>query len=274
VKRRLLFALALVFVFRSGAFAYRPFVSTDAAVADVHEIEIELGYFNLERERGRNNFIVPTVVLNYGFLPRIEAVAEFAVREDARDRARVGDAALSLKAVLREGVMQEKEGPSFALEAGPLLPGGAADERRAGFKGLAILSGRLAPLTWHVNLGGGVNRQRRGFVDWGVIGELPVHPRLRLVAEINGETLSHRAGESSGLLGAIWKAPLGNLFLDAGVRRGIGGTAPPWSFTAGLTVGFSFTAEQKQIDGINGARPVSNVSLLNGTSSSSGHLLD
>jgi hypothetical protein len=244
VKRRLLLAFAFVLLFPAGAFAYRPFVSTDAAIADVHEIEIEVGYFNLERERGRNNFVVPSVVLNYSFFPRIEAVAEFVVREDARDRARVGDAALSLKTVLREGVLQEKDGASFALEAGPLLPGGAADERRAGFKGLAVLSGRLEPLTWHINLGGGVNRQSRGFLNWGVIGELPLHPRLRLVTEINGETVSHRAGASSGLFGAIWKAPWRNLFLDAGVRRGIAGSAPPWSFTAGLTVAFSFASNE------------------------------
>ena len=242
MKRRRLFPLVLLFLFPARAYAYRPFVSTDAAVADVHEIEIELGYFNLEREKGRNNFIVPTVVLNYGFLPRIEAVGEFVVREDAGDRARVGDAAVSLKAVLREGALQEKDGPSFAVEAGPLLPGGAADERRVGFKGLGILSGRLAALTYHLNLGGGLNRESRGFLDWGVIGELPVHPRLRLVAELNGETVNHRAGETSGLIGAIWKAPWKNLFLDAGVRRGIGGAAAPWSFTTGLTVSFSFAA--------------------------------
>ena len=246
MKRRLLLPFALVCLFPAGAFAYRPFVSTDAAVADVHEIEIELGTFNLERHRGRNNFIVPSVVVNYGFLPRIEAVAEFVVREDARDRARVGDAALSLKAVVREGVLQEKEGPSLALEAGPLLPGGAADERHAGFKGLAILSGSLAPLIWHVNLGGGVNRQSRGFLDWGVIGEWPLNPDFRLAAEINGESVSHRVGAASGLIGVIWKAPWKNLFFDAGVRRGIAGTAPSWSFTAGVTVGFSFTSSEKK----------------------------
>ena len=244
MKRLGFLPLAFLFLFPARAYAYRPFVSTDAAVADVHEVEIELGYFNLEREKGRNNFIVPTVVLNYGFLPRIEAVGEFVVREDARDRARVGDAAVSLKAVVREGALQEKSGPSFAVEAGPLLPGGAADERRVGVKGLAILSGRFAALTYHLNLGGGLNRQSRGFLNWGVIGELPLHPRLRLVAEFNGESVSHRAGEASGLLGAIWKTPWRNCFLDAGIRRGIAGAAPPWSFTAGFTVAVSFAAAE------------------------------
>ena len=237
-RRHLLFVFFLLLP--APASAYRPFVSTDAAVADIHEVEIELGYFNLERVKGRNNFIVPTVVLNYGFLPRIEAVGEFVVREDAHDRARVGDAAISLKAILREGVLQEKDGPSLAVEAGPLLPGGAPDERRAGFKGLGIASGRFARLTYHLNLGGGIDRQRRGFLDWGVIAELPVAPTLRLVSEVNGESVSHRAGAASGLLGAIWKTPWENLSLDAAVRRGISGASPPWAFTAGFTCAFSF----------------------------------
>ena len=52
----------------SRAIAYRPFVSTDAAVVDAGEAEIELGYFNFERDKGRTTFIVPKVVSNYGVI--------------------------------------------------------------------------------------------------------------------------------------------------------------------------------------------------------------
>src|SRR5207249_9228596 len=55
----------------------RPFVSTDAAVADPREVEIELGYFNLERTRRRNTIATPSMVLNYGFAKRLELVGEF-----------------------------------------------------------------------------------------------------------------------------------------------------------------------------------------------------
>jgi hypothetical protein len=51
----------------ASAWAYRPFVSTDAAVADPKEVEIELGYFNLERTRRENAITTPSAVLNYGF---------------------------------------------------------------------------------------------------------------------------------------------------------------------------------------------------------------
>src|SRR5262249_40786136 len=51
-----LLALCAVLLGPASTWAYRPFVSTDAAVADPKEVEIELGYFNLER-RGHENTI-------------------------------------------------------------------------------------------------------------------------------------------------------------------------------------------------------------------------
>jgi len=225
------------------AWGYRPFVSTDAAVADVKEMEIELGYFNLERERGKNTFIVPKAVLNYGLVRNLELVGEFAVEEPRHGPVRLADPALSLKAVLKEGVLQEKSGVSFAVEAGPLLPATNREENRFGFEGIGILSGKLDALTYHVNFGGGVDRaQTNPFMVWGVIAELPITPKLRLVGEINGETVKRNIPDNSALVGFIWEAPWQKVFIDAGVRRGISRAAPDWMFTTGLTFSFSLTA--------------------------------
>ena len=90
------------------AFGYRPFVSTDAAVADVSETEIELGYFNWEREKGNTTFISPKAVLNYGFSHNFEVVGEFAVEEPGHGSAKLIDAALSVKAVLKDGSCRKK----------------------------------------------------------------------------------------------------------------------------------------------------------------------
>src|SRR5437870_3084408 len=57
-----------------SCWAYRPFISTDAAVADPQEVEVELGYFTLERDKGENSFIIPRVLLNYGLFRTWEAV--------------------------------------------------------------------------------------------------------------------------------------------------------------------------------------------------------
>ena len=116
-------AIALLLLFpESVAWGYRPFIATDAAVADPKEIEIELGYFNLERDKGKNTFIIPKVVLNYGFLRNLEVVTEFGIEEHSRSSVRLVDAALSLKAVLKEGVLQEKPGVSFAVERARSYP--------------------------------------------------------------------------------------------------------------------------------------------------------
>src|SRR6266498_3311590 len=224
----------------SAAWGYRPFIATDAAVADPKEMEIELGYFNLERDKGKNTFIIPKVVFNYGLIRNLELVGEFGIAEPSHGSVRLTDPGLSLKAVLKEGVLQEKSGVSFAVEAGPLLPSTNREENRFGFEASGILSGKLDPLTYHVNFGGGVDRAKTNpFLVWGVIAELPITPKLRLVGEINGESVRGNPPDNSALVGFIWKSPLSNLSIDAGIRRGISAAAPDWMFTTGLTFSFS-----------------------------------
>ena len=46
-----LFGALLLLAISANSWAYRPFVSTDAAVADPQEVEIELGYFTLEKAK-------------------------------------------------------------------------------------------------------------------------------------------------------------------------------------------------------------------------------
>src|SRR2546427_13136317 len=74
---KVLLALCAVLLIPASAWAYRPFVATDAAVADPREVEIELGYFTLRRSRRGNTIATPSMVLNYGFAKRLELVGEF-----------------------------------------------------------------------------------------------------------------------------------------------------------------------------------------------------
>ena len=71
----------------ASGFGYRPFVSTDAAVADVNEMEIELGYFNWEREKGNTTFLSPKAVLNYGFIHNLEVVGGFRSEKNRAARS-------------------------------------------------------------------------------------------------------------------------------------------------------------------------------------------
>jgi hypothetical protein len=230
----------LVLIVSSNGWAYRPFVSTDAAVADPNEVEVELGYFTLEQAKEEKSFTIPSLVLNYGLRRDIEVVGEFRLERAPTGDIDLVDPGLSLKAVLKEGVLQEKQGVSVAVEAGPLLPSTRQGERSFGFEGIGVVSATVAPFTVHVNGGGGINRAgAQPFGIWGVIGELLVHPRFRLVGEVVGESTKEALPNNSALLGAIWQPSASNIFLDAGVRRGISRGAPDWQFTAGVTVGFS-----------------------------------
>src|SRR5215470_15061671 len=225
----------------SPALGYRPFVSTDAAVADPDEIEVELGYFTLQRTHDENTFIIPRAVINYGLFKNWELVAEFAAQRAHDAELDVIDSAISLKGVLKEGALQDKDGFGFAVEASALLPSSEKGERRFGFEGIGILSDKLGPFIFHVNGGLGIDRSSDDLVGiWGVIAELPVAKGIRLVAEVNGEKPRRADQRDSALLGVIWRPwSEKNLWFDAGVRRSFTSAAPTWQFTMGLTFSFA-----------------------------------
>ena len=232
--------LALIVLCAASAWGYRPFVSTDAAVAEHHRMEIELGYVTLTGTRGEYTFTTPQLVVNYGFAPNLELVGEFKVEEPRDAGPQLVDPGLFVKAVLHEGILQEKTGVSVAVEIGPLLPATRQGERKLGFEGIGIVSAQFAPCTFHLNFGGGVDREgAHPFAVWGVITELPITPRFRLVGEVNGESAPSQAANNSGLLGLLWQPPWPPVVVDAGIRRGFSRGAPDWLFTAGLTFGFS-----------------------------------
>ena len=244
-----LVGVAIVLLGADPASAYRPFVSTDAAVADPREVEIELGALTLDRTGRENTFTTPSVVVNYGVRERWELVSEFRVQEGSGTE--ITEPGVFLKGVVKEGVLQDKEGVSLAVEAGPLLPSTLKGERGVGFEGTGILSARLAPVTFHLNVGGGIDRSdARPFVTWGLIGELPVTARFRFVSEVNGEGTKGQRPNNSVLVGFIWQLSSANCFLDAAIRRGFSSGASDWEFTVGVTFGFNLAASRQHGPGL------------------------
>src|SRR5579859_6007637 len=167
------------------ALAYRPFLSTDADVAAYRAVELELSVFALQRQDGRTHGQTPQAIFNYGFLPGHEAVGQFSADEPPDGPARTRDAQLSVKDVLRRGALQDRPGPSVALESSLLVPGSAGEEQpRFGWEETAILSHRLAGMTFHWNAGVGFD-QTAGlpFSALGLIAESPSLGGVRAVGE-------------------------------------------------------------------------------------------
>src|SRR5205823_3114162 len=97
-----------------------------AAVAEPGQLEVELGPVEYFREGSDRQLFAPDLRLNYGFAERweftLEGLAAHGLSSESKRTSLVGDEAL-LKAVLREGSLQDKGGPSIATEFGLLLPG-------------------------------------------------------------------------------------------------------------------------------------------------------
>jgi hypothetical protein len=147
--------LVLGLLWPLSARAYRPFNSTDAAVAAKGEMEVELGPLGIVKEGPDRSLVAPSVIVNWGFAERCELVLEGRHFVQLRDkisqpRFRVEDTGLSVKAVLREGSLQEKSGLSVATEVGALLPTINGDSGVGG-QGALIVSQRWPDLTMHLN---------------------------------------------------------------------------------------------------------------------------
>jgi hypothetical protein len=239
--RRALAAAASLLLLSARAHAYRPFVSTDADVAAFRTIELEMGYFALARDDGRTHGQTPQTVVNYGFRPGFEAVGQFFMDEPPNGPARVIDAELSVKNVLRRGVLQEAPGPSVAMESVLLLPGSAEEEQpRAGWEESAILSHKLADMTFHWNGSLGAD-QTAGlpFAAWGLIAEKPLFSGVRAVSEYSGEDARGRTPDNSVLFGFIWSSGWRDADFDFGARRGLSAVSSAWSVTAGISIPFA-----------------------------------
>ena len=109
--RRMILCL-LGFLVAHSAYAYRPFNSTDAAVAARGEMEIECGPLGYVVDADGRFLVVPSFILNFGIAEGWEVVLEGRnfllvqpMGDDRRDTLR--DTALSLKGVLRQGSLQE-----------------------------------------------------------------------------------------------------------------------------------------------------------------------
>jgi hypothetical protein len=237
MKRILLCLVA--FLFSQPAYAYRPFNSTDAAVAARGEMEIECGPLGYVIDAEGRFLVVPSFILNFGIAEGWEVVLEgrnfFRVQPmSAERRNTLRETALSLKGILRAGSLQDRSGPSVGLEVGILLPGIGTDPGvGANFAG--VVSQRWSAVTVHINGALLVTHEHALGAVAGAIVEGPSRWVVRPVAEA---VVEQDAGRTvSGVVGGIWQVRHG-LSLDAGWRIARADDATLREFRAGFTWAF------------------------------------
>lgn len=220
------------------SFAYRPFDSTDASVADEAEFELEFSPLGYLREGGDKFLVTPTVVLNLGVGHDRELVLEGALFNPIDHSASgsgsvLDDTMLTLKQVHRRGSLQDGSGVSIASECGVLLPG-TNGVNGTGAVCYAIVSQRWDAATVHLNGGLAFTREHNWERSLGVIVEGPNKWTVRPVLELLTERDNAGSDLSSALVGAIWRAR-GDLSFDFGLRSGRLNGEPLLEARLGLT---------------------------------------
>ena len=221
-------------IWSDPAAAYRPFDGTDAAVADVGEVEIELQPAGVLRAGTPN--ALSDAVFNYGFAERWEVVFQGTAQAlpEAAGPISVANGAF-LKYVVQPGVLQDKPGWSIATEFGPLLP--PAGGSGLGFSWTGIASQRWEWGTVHLNLETNLTPDRHGELFFDAIIEGPNKWAVRPVFEIYSDSVIDQSQTFSGLVGAIWQARDGVAF-DVGLRYALVNGRPVNEVRAGVTFGF------------------------------------
>jgi hypothetical protein len=237
-----LIAAALTVCWSGTVRAYRPFDGTDAAVAQTGEMEIELGPVEYLRDGADHMLLAPDVRINYGFTPDWEASLEGKVAHaltGGMPRTSLVESEALLKGVLREGVLQEKPGPSIATEFGLLLPG-VNDEHGTG----AVLNG-IASQRWdwgtaHLNVQIALTREQHADYFLDTIIEGPHDWVVRPVSEIFYDRDVGLFRTRSALIGAIWQVQ-DNIAVDFGLRGAHVNDHTVGEIRVGVTFAFGVT---------------------------------
>jgi hypothetical protein len=232
-------AVALCLVARP-AVAYRPFDGTDAAVANLNEVEIELQPAGHLQTGSQSTLVAPAVVYNYGFAERWEMVLQTEFDSPPGGPSSFAASGAFLKYVIQPGVLQGQNGISIATEFGPLLPG-INNDPGVGFSWAGIVSQRWDWGTAHFNVETNLTRDQHAEEFLDVILEGPSTWKVRPVFETFYDKIWTQSETRSVLVGAIWQVK-DELSFDVAYRYALESGRAVNEIRAGLT--FAFKVEK------------------------------
>jgi hypothetical protein len=224
-----------IFLCVTSAWAYRPYDSTDADVADDDEVELELGWRNSQFETDEEQ--AAGAVFNLGIGHEREIVFEGEWRRSespsAESDSSIGDVGLFLKQVHRRGSLQGERGMAVASECGVLIPTRSEDSGPGG-ECVLIASHSSSVLTFHTNASIAFETDHRWSNSIGLIVEGPESWRIRPGLELLREDSAGEEPELSMLVGAVWNSFEGLAF-DLAYRRGLEPSKEPSEWRVGIT---------------------------------------
>ena len=215
-----------------SAWAYRPYDSTDADVADDSEVEIEAGWreatFESDDERAA------AAVFSFGMGHDREIVLEGEWQHsDSNTDSSLGDVGLFLKQIHRRGSLQGEPGMSVASECGVLIPTRSADSGPGGQCAL-IASKSNSVLSLHLNASIAFETDHHCSNSLGLILEGPATWRVRPGLELLREDTAGERAELSMLIGAVWSSTEGLAF-DLAYRHGLEPSGEPREWRVGMS---------------------------------------
>lgn len=240
------------------AMAGRPFISaTDAEIVDPGFLELETGIAlsrNTRSGANESNWNLPSVVFNLGLTENFEidlATGIDVAREKIEGSRRRTLGSLAETSLTAKGRFFKGEGvvPSVATELTLIFPTQrrellSAPSRKVGFTGVLVTTAEAGPLTYHLNLGGGVVESPKrglgtvGSLLWAIAGELPLGSNgLSAVLEFRGESVRGSLPDNTALGGLVWESPWDVKF-DAAAFGGLSQGSDNWGITLGLTYAF------------------------------------
>jgi hypothetical protein len=225
------------------ALAFRPFDGTDASVAELGHIDLELQPFGALQEGPSKSLVAPATVFNYGFAQGWEAVLQGQLETEISptNHESVNEAGFFLKHIFREGSLQDKSGPSIAAEFGLNAPTIGVNSA-VGPSWDWIISQRYPWGTIHVNVMGSLTTDQHTDLFLDLILEGPSTWTVRPVAEFFSDTELHGPQVYSALVGGIWQVRE-DLAVDFAVRHAISDHTTN-ELRLGLT--YSFPVDQPQ----------------------------
>lgn len=238
----LLFALCVV----SSSYAAHPLITDDTGTQGKGKFQLEV---NGEYANDSGNTTTEiSATFSAGIRDNIDLVVSLPyqfLRNKGEEGNRTSEDGISDMAIELKWRFYEKEGLSFALKPGIIIPTGEEDkglgDGKAAYSLHFLTTKELDPVTLHLDLGYIKNRKElRDIWHYSLAAEYAASKPLTLVANIGGETNPDRESNVHPLFllgGLIYKINE-NFSIDFGLKTGLNKEEADYTLLAGITLRF------------------------------------